>query len=44
MGMRANNPQLKIDLTVFGISAAVYMLLFISLSVFYLHRHEMAAC
>jgi ABC-2 type transport system permease protein len=39
MGMRANNPQLEIDHTIFGISAAVYMLLFISLSVFYLNKH-----
>jgi ABC-2 type transport system permease protein len=43
MGMRANNPQLEIDHTTFGISAVVYILLFISLSVFYLHKHEMAA-
>lgn len=43
MGMRANNPQREIDVITFGINSAGYIAVFIALSVFYLHKHEMAA-
>ncbi|MBP3475141.1 MAG: ABC transporter permease [Lachnospiraceae bacterium] len=43
MGMRANKPQMELDLMTFGIHAMGYIIVFIVLSVFYLHEHEMAA-
>lgn len=43
MGMRANKPQMELDLITFGIHSMGYIIIFIALSVFYLHEHEMAA-
>jgi len=43
MGMRANNPQRELDMVIFTINSIGYIVIFIALSVFYLHKHEMAA-
>lgn len=43
MGMRANKPQMEIDLATFAVNSIGYIVIFVSLSVFYLHKHEMAA-
>ncbi len=43
MGMRANKPQMEIDLVTFAVNSIGYIVIFAALSVFYLHKHEMAA-
>lgn len=43
MGMRANKPQMEIDLVTFGVNSVGYIIVFAGLSVFYLRKHEMAA-
>lgn len=43
IGMRANNPNLELDVTTHFISAIGYMILFMALSIFYLRRHEISA-
>lgn len=40
LGMRANNPQMEIDIKVFAASCILYFLLFSALSVALLRRHE----
>ena len=43
MGMRANKPQMEIDLVSFVVNSMGYIIIFAALSVFYLRKHEMAA-
>ena len=42
MGMRANKPQMEIDLVSFVVNSMGYIIIFAALSVFYLRKHEMA--
>lgn len=43
IGMRANNPLMELNLTIFLISAAVYTAVFVLLAIRHLRRHDMAA-
>ena len=43
MGMRANNPNLELDISAHLSNSAAYIIIFVALSVFYLRRHEISA-
>lgn len=43
IGMRANNPNLKLDVTVHLVNSIGYIILFVALSVLYLRKHEISA-
>ncbi len=43
VGMRANNPNLELDVSALLSNSATYILIFVALSIFYLHRHEISA-
>lgn len=43
IGMRANNPNLPLDMTVHLVNSAGYIILFAVLSVLYLRKHEISA-
>ena len=43
VGMRANNPNLELDVSALLSNSAIYILIFVALSIFYLHRHEISA-
>lgn len=43
LGMRANNPNMEINILTLVVNSIGYLLVFAALSIFYLRRHEMAA-
>ena len=43
IGMRANNPEMELDVVPFLLSTAIYTVVFTLLAVRYLRRHDVAA-
>lgn len=43
MGMRANNPNIDVDIPLLLVNSAFYIIIFAALTVFYLRKHEIAS-